>query len=133
MFSFHSELSLTSLCLLCCDPGAGSSSRTSTLRSGYCCLESISSPLDLHLSFSSESSQSIFIPTVLWPLLFLTTLSVTKPALCFLPLNVMRMFLPAPVSLGGASPAGDWLELVSGEVFRLMPDGSVKLAIISTA
>lgn len=37
--------SLTSLYLLCCDPGAGSSSRTSTLRAGYCCPESISPPL----------------------------------------------------------------------------------------
>lgn len=34
---------------------------------------------------------------------------------------------------GRVLPAGDWLELVSREVFRLMPDGSVKLAIISTA
>lgn len=39
-----------------------------------------SSPFDLHLSFSSESLQPIFMPTVLWPPLFLATPPVTKPA-----------------------------------------------------
>lgn len=42
-----------------------------------------SSSLDLHLSVSSESLQPVFMPTVLWPLLFLTAPFSRKPALCF--------------------------------------------------
>lgn len=45
----------------------------------------------------------------------------------------MRFVSPRTGIAGRVLPVGDWLELVSGEVLRLMPDGSVKLAIISTA
>lgn len=77
MFSFHSELSLTSLYLLRCDPGAGSSSRTSTLRAGYCCPESKSAPLPL--IYTCLFLQSVFIalfffpPTISQPVLVLDT------------------------------------------------------------
>lgn len=72
------------------------------------------------------------MPTVLWPLLFLTTLSVAKPALFFI--AERHPLVSAHTGIAGrVLPVGDWLELVCGEVLRLMLDGSVKLAIITTA
>lgn len=135
MFSFHSELSLTSLYLLCCDPGAGSSSHTSTLRAGYCRPESISPPLLLIytcLFLSVFLYSPFFMPTVLRPLLFLATLSVAKPALCVL--IVVALVSPhKPVSLGEFCLQVTGWSWFLEKCFRLMLDGSVKLAIISTA
>lgn len=65
--------------------------------------------------------------TVLWPLLFLATLSVAKPALRWAPCACFS----TNRYCGESFACG--LELVSGEVLRLMQDGSGKLAIISAA
>lgn len=71
------------------------------------------------------------MPSVLWPLL--TTLSVAKPALCLLIAERHALVSHHTGIARRVLPVGDWLELVSGEVLCLMLDGSVKLAIISTA
>lgn len=110
MFSFHSELSLTSLYLLCCDPGAGSSSRTSTLRAGYCCPESKSAALPL--IYTCLFLQSVFIalgfffspPTISQPVLLDIMLLDTQP-LCLLFISEQHLiyfffFLNTLVSLG---------------------------------
>lgn len=136
-FCFHTKLSLTSLYLLCCDPGAGSSSRTSTLRAGYCGPESISAPLPLiYTCLFLQSLYSLF----LCPLFY----DLSPSSLHFQSQNLLFVFVffiaerhalvsPHTGIAGRVLPVGDWSEQVSGEVLRLMLSGSFKSVIISTA
>lgn len=136
MFSFHTKLSVTSLYLPCCDPGAGSSSCTGTLRAGYCCLKSISTPLPLiYTCLFLQSLYSLFF--FFYALCFIAsscyTFSRQTCSLSFYRFNVMLLFLTTPVSLGEFCLQVTSWSWFSGEVLRLMLDCSVKLAIISTA
>lgn len=111
-------------------PGAGSSSLTSTLSWLRRSSDHLSSsPHDLHLSFfffTAYFYSNCFTASSLTPLRFqlFVFLESLNFVLCFLcPHRYCRRVLPV----------GDWWSLVSEEVLRLMLDGSVKLAIISTA
>lgn len=123
MFSFHTELSLTCLYLLHCDPGAGSSSHTSTLRAGYCSSESIFALLVLTYTclypdwFSSQCFYSLFFRPPFYGFSRPHN-TACEPVSCkigslFLLQNIMCC---SPHSGVAHSFACRWLKLVSGEV-----------------